>query len=58
MLADWGPSVRAKWRVLADTEVTPDLMATHDLVLVGTNATNRVLAGLFGLPLHQDASGT
>jgi hypothetical protein len=58
MLADWGPSVRAKWSVLADSEVTPDLMATHDLVLVGTNATNRVLAGLFGLPLHQDASGT
>ncbi len=57
-LADWGPSVRARWRVLADTEVAPDLMATHDLVLVGTNATNRVLAGLVGLPLRQDASGT
>jgi hypothetical protein len=57
-LADWGPSVRARWRVLADAEVTPDLMATHDLVLVGTNATNRVLAGLVGLPLRQDASGT
>ncbi len=57
-LADWGPNVRAKWRVLADSEVTPDLMAAHDLVLVGTNATNRVLAGLFGLPVHQDATGT
>jgi dienelactone hydrolase len=57
-LGDWGPSVRARWRVLADAEVTPDLMATHDLVLVGTNATNRVLAGLVGLPLTQDASGT
>ena len=58
MLADWGPSVRAQWRVLADTEVTPDLMATHDLVLVGTAATNGVLAGLVGLPIRQDASGT
>ncbi|HYN02848.1 MAG TPA: prolyl oligopeptidase family serine peptidase [Vicinamibacteria bacterium] len=58
MLADWGPSVRATWRVLADTEVTPELMATHDLVLVGTAATNRVLAGLVGLPIRQDASGT
>jgi dienelactone hydrolase len=58
MLADWGPSVRARWRVLADTEVTPDLMATHHLVLVGTAATNRVLAGLVGLPIRQDASGT
>jgi dienelactone hydrolase len=57
-LADWGPSVRARWSVLADTEVTPDLMATHDLVLVGTSATNRVLAGLVGLPIRQDASGT
>jgi hypothetical protein len=58
MLADWGPSVRATWRVLADAEVTPELMATHDLVLVGTAATNRVLAGLVGLPIRQDASGT
>ena len=57
-LADWGPSVRARWRVLADTEVTPDLMSTNDLVLVGTSATNRVLAALVGLPLHQDALGT
>jgi dienelactone hydrolase len=57
-LADWGPSVRARWRVLADTEVTPELMSTKDLVLVGTDTTNRVLAGLVGLPLRQDASGT
>ncbi len=57
-LADWGPSVRARWRVLADSEMTPELMSTHDLVLVGTNATNRVLAGLVGLPVRQDASGT
>jgi dienelactone hydrolase len=58
MLADWGSSVRATWRVLADKEVTPELMGTHDLVLVGTAATNRVLAGLVGLPIRQDASGT
>jgi hypothetical protein len=57
-LADWGPNVRASWRVLADSEVAPELMATHDLVLVGTTATNRVLAGLVGLPIRQDASGT
>jgi dienelactone hydrolase len=57
-LGDWGPSVRARWRVLADAEVTPEIMATNDLVLVGTNATNRVLAGLVGLPVRQDASGT
>ena len=50
--------MRAQWRVLADKEVTPDLMATHHLVLVGTAATNGVLAGLVGLPIRQDASGT
>jgi dienelactone hydrolase len=58
MLADWGSNVRATWRVLADKEVTPELMGTYDLVLVGTAATNRVLAGLVGLPIRQDASGT
>jgi len=57
-LADWGPSVRARWRVLPDTDMTPDLIASNDLVLVGTGATNRALAGLVGLPLTQDASGT
>jgi predicted esterase len=56
-LADWGPSVRARWRVLADTEMTAELMSKSDLVLVGTSATNRVLAGLVGLPLRQDAAG-
>jgi len=58
MLADWGPNVRARWEVLADTEVTPELMARDNLVLVGNAATNRVIASLVGLPLHQDASGT
>ena len=58
MLADWGPNVRARWRVLADTEVTPELMAKDNLVLVGNTATNRVIASLVGLPLHQDAAGT
>jgi dienelactone hydrolase len=57
-LADWGPSVRARWRVLPDSEVTPELMFTHDLVLVGTDTTNRVLPGLAGLPIRQDDSGT
>ena len=57
-LADWGESVRAKWRVLADTEVTPELMAKNNLVLVGNPATNGVIASFVGLPLHQDATGT
>jgi dienelactone hydrolase len=57
-LAAWGPNVRARWRVLADTEVTPEILEKNDLVLVGSATTNRVLAGLVGLPIHQDAAGT
>jgi hypothetical protein len=59
MLANWGADVRARWSVLADTEVTPEVMATQNLVLVGTAATNAVVAKLQDrLPLRQDATGT
>ena len=59
LLADWGSAVRARWRVIADSGVTPELMASHNLVLVGTAATNRVVASLSArLPIRQDASGT
>ena len=59
MLADWGPNVRARFPVVADTEVTPEMMASHNLVLVGNAAVNRVVARLLDkLPLRQDAEGT
>jgi predicted esterase len=59
MLADWGPNVRARFRVLADTEVTPSLMASHGLVLVGNAATNSVVAQMKDwLPIRQDTTGT
>ena len=59
MLADWGANVRATWRVLADTNVTPEIMASQNLVLVGTAATNAVIAKMQDrLPLRQDATGT
>ncbi len=57
--ADWGPNVRARWRVLADSEVTPEIMASRNLVLVGNAALNRVVARMAEkLPIRQDATGT
>lgn len=58
-LADWGPNVRARWKVVADTEVTPEMMASHNLVLVGNAALNRIVAEMADrLPIRQDATGT
>ncbi len=57
--ADWGPNVRARFAVVADTEVTPALMASRNLVLVGNAAVNRVVASLSEkLPVRQDAEST
>ena len=57
-LADWRPRSRALWKVLADTDVTPAMMAAQDLVLVGNARTNAVVAKLATrLPLRDDASG-
>lgn len=59
MLADWGRDVRARWRVLADREVTPEILQANNLVLVGTAATNGLVARMQDrLPLRQDATGT
>ncbi len=58
-LADWGPNVRARFPVLADIAVTPETMATRNLVLVGNATLNRVVARFADkLPIRQDASGT
>ena len=58
-LADWGPNVRARFKVVADTEVTAEMMAAQNLVLVGNAKVNRVVARLAPrLALRQDASGT
>ena len=57
--ADWGPNVRARFKVVADTEVTPEMMAAQNLVLVGNAAVNRLVARLAPrLALRQDPSGT
>src|SRR5258706_2746301 len=58
MLADWGPNVRAHFPVVADSEVTPEMMASRNLVLVGNAGDNRVVARMaHKLPLRQDAEG-
>jgi pimeloyl-ACP methyl ester carboxylesterase len=58
-LADWGPNVRARFKVMADSEVTPEIMASRSLVLVGNAAMNRAVAGFAkDLPLRQDGTGT
>jgi poly(3-hydroxybutyrate) depolymerase len=58
-LADWGPNVRARWTVVRDSEVTPELMATHNLVLVGDGSANTIVARIQEqLPLRQEAEGT
>jgi pimeloyl-ACP methyl ester carboxylesterase len=58
-LADWGPNVRARFRVLADKDVTSDLMLANNLVLFGTAKVNQIVAGIEGdLPVRQDEGGT
>ena len=58
-LADWGPNVRARWKMVADTEVTPEMMASRNLVLVGNAALNGIVARMADkLPIRQDATGT
>ena len=58
-LSDPGPNVRARFKVVADTEVTAEMMAARNLVLVGNAAVNKVVARLAPrLALRQDASGT
>jgi hypothetical protein len=57
--ADWGPNVRARFQVLADSEVTPEIMDGRSLVLFGTASVNRLVERLApSLPLRQDATGT
>jgi hypothetical protein len=51
--------VRARFQVVADSEVTSELMASRSLVLFGSADVNRVVARLGGqLPLRQDEAGT
>jgi dienelactone hydrolase len=58
-LADWGPDVRARLPVLADTAVTSETIASRNLVLVGDADVNRVVARIADkLPIRMRADGT
>jgi hypothetical protein len=57
-MADWRPRAKARWKVVPDTEVSPELMASHNLVLLGNSRTNAIVAKLAAsLPLRDDAGG-
>ncbi len=57
--ADWGPNVRARFKVVADKDVTSDLMLGNNLVLFGNAKVNQIVAGIEGdLPVRQDDGGT
>jgi pimeloyl-ACP methyl ester carboxylesterase len=57
-LADWRPRAKARWNVMPDTVVTPELMRSRNLVLVGNARTNAVVAKLAAkLPLRDEATG-
>jgi poly(3-hydroxybutyrate) depolymerase len=58
-LADWGPNVRARFKVVADKDVTSDLMLSNNLVLFGNAKVNQIVAGIASdLPVRQDDGGT
>jgi pimeloyl-ACP methyl ester carboxylesterase len=58
-LADWGPNVRARWKVVADKDVTSDVMLANNLVLVGNARINNIVEGIErDLPIRQDDAGT
>ena len=57
--ADWGPNVRARFEVVADKDVTSDLMLANNLVLFGNAKVNQIVAGIEGdLAIRQDDGGT
>jgi pimeloyl-ACP methyl ester carboxylesterase len=57
-LADWRPRSKALWKVVADADVTSQMITTEDLVLVGNARTNSVVARLApNLPLRDEAGG-
>lgn len=56
-LAEWGPGVRARFPVKADRDVTPDELASRDLVLVGNGRVNLLARRLSAqLPIGDDAA--
>jgi poly(3-hydroxybutyrate) depolymerase len=58
-LADWGPNVRARFKVVPDKDVTSDVMLANNLILFGSAKVNQIVAGIDSdLPIRQDDGGT
>jgi hypothetical protein len=59
-LANWGPGVRAHFMVLADRELSDEMLARENLVLIGDASINRVTrrlaSGTPPLPIAADAA--
>ncbi len=43
-LANWGPEIKVRWRIVADKDVTASELEAYNLVLVGSSALNRLVA--------------
>ncbi len=57
-LADWGPGIKARWRVLADRDATELDLKNNSMVLIGSSSNNRLLGELQKhLPVQQSAEG-
>jgi poly(3-hydroxybutyrate) depolymerase len=57
-LADWGPEIKVRWKVVADTDVGQAEMENNNLVLVGNAMINRIVARMKEkLPIKEKGDG-
>jgi hypothetical protein len=55
-LADWGPEVKVRWKIVADRELTPSDLEGSNLVLVGNSTINQLVARVKEkLPIEEQA---
>jgi hypothetical protein len=57
-MANWGPGVKVSWQVLADTEVSEEILKTKSLVLFGSTSNNRILERIkTQIPIRETDNG-
>jgi pimeloyl-ACP methyl ester carboxylesterase len=57
-MANWGSGVKVRWPVLADTEVSEEILKKNSLVLFGSTASNRILEQIKEkMPIKETGSG-
>ncbi len=55
-LADWGPEVKVRWKIVADRDLTPSDLESSNLVLVGNSTINQLVARVKEkLPIEEQA---